>query len=184
MRLSRQLSSFLVLSLCFAAAAACAQSPWPAGVSLGDSRDNVRIALDRDNLPAGSTPDGSLQTNSDYPVSLPGLRYPIPMMLTFAFDTNSRLAEMTLSLDLPAMRRDWAAVGSDEALYNFAADKLAFALAANHGAPIFSSPSCNSATDAPCTIQWREINRLTIQLERIPNGHHLRIHYLPPGGIL
>jgi len=155
-------------------------SPW-SSVTLGDTRDSAHSKLDNLNIPVSSTPDANLQTNTDFPLILPGLLYPLPVMVTFRFDANSRLAEITLNLDLPAMRRDWAALGSDEALYNFADDKLAFALAGAYGAPSFSSPACNAeAPTTPCTTQWRDANRSqVIQLERIPNGHHLRIDYLP-----
>jgi hypothetical protein len=168
-----------ILLLCLSAATASAQQTW-GGVHLGQSRDGVQAQLTNQNLPVESLPDGALQTNTDNAIPLPGLLYPIPMMATFHFDTNSHLAETTLSLDLPAMRHDWASLGSDEALYNFAAEKLAFALAGQYGAPIFSSSTCNLATDtsAPCTIEWRT-NQEVIQLENIPNGHHLRIRYLP-----
>lgn len=174
MRLPLQLP---LLLLCFATASASAQT-WDR-LNFGQSRDSVHSQLDNQNLPVGSTPDGNLQTNTDYPVLIPGLLYPIPMMVTFYFDTNSHLAEITLALDLPAMRHDWASIGPDEALYDFASDKLAFALAGQYGAPIFSSNACNAETlTAPCTVQWRDPNQ-AIQLERIPTGHHLRIHYLP-----
>lgn len=96
-------------------------------------------------------------------------------MATFHFDADSRLAEITLSLDLPAMRHDWPSLGSDEAVYNFAADRLALALAAEYGAPAFST--CN-AENSPCILQWRDPNQV-IQLERIPATRHLRVHYLP-----
>ena len=175
----------LLLSLCLAVTSASAQTLW-SGLHFGQSRDAVQAQLTNQNLPIESTANGSLQTNSDYPLPLPGLQYPIPMMVTFHFDTNSHLVDIALSLDLPAMRHDWAAVGTDEALYNFAADKLSFALAGNYGAPTFSSPACNVASElltTPCTIQWRTSNQV-IQLERIPTGRHLRIEYLPPAAAL
>jgi len=176
----------LALLLAVAAAtAASAQVPWSA-VSMGESRDGVHAKLDNLNLPVSSTPDNNLQTNSDFPLILPGLLYPIPVMVTFRFDANSRLAETTLSLDLPAMRRDWAALGSDEALYTFAADKLAFNLAGVYGPPVLSTPTCDAPTEATaCTLEWRDPNlRQQIQLERIPNGHHIHLSYLPITGSL
>ena len=171
-----------LLALC---ATANAQVPWSA-VSLGDTRDRVHAKLDKLNIPISSTPDTNLQTNTDFPLVLPGLLYPLPVMVTFRFDANSRLAEITLALDLPAMRRDYAALGSDEALYAFANDKLALALAGAYGPPSFSSYACNAEpATTPCTLQWRDTNKSqVIQLERIPNGHHLRIDYLPVAGAL
>lgn len=176
MRLPLQLP-LLLLSL--AATAASAQT-W-GGVTLGQSRDAIQSQFNNANLPVESLSDGDLQTNNDNAISLPGLLYPLPMMATFHFDTNSRLAETTLSLDLPAMRRDWASLGSDEALFNFAADKLVLALAGQYGPPVFSTYSCSAEPiTAPCTLQWNEKNiPQVIQLERIPTGFHLRIHYLP-----
>ena len=153
---------------------------------MGESRDGVHAKLDNLNLPVSSTPDNNLQTNSDYPLILPGLIYPLPVMVTFRFDANSRLAETNLSLDLPAMRRDWAALGSDEALFAFATDKLSFNLAGVYGPPVLNTPARDAATEpVPCTIEWRDpIRNELIQLERIPNGHHLRINYLPVTGSL
>ena len=162
--------------LCLVTATASAQVPWK-DLHFGQSRDSVRSQLENLNLPVESTPDTALQSNKDYPLLLPGLLYPIPIMATFHFDADSRLAEITLSVDLPAMRREWSSLGSDEALYNFAADKLAFALAGEYGTPIFSSPTCN-AENSPCTLQWRDPAQI-IQLERTPGTHHLHIHYLP-----
>jgi hypothetical protein len=165
----------LLLLLCLTATTS-AQTPWK-DLHFGQSRDSVRSQLENLNLPVESTPDTGLQTNKDYPLVLPGLLYPIPIMATFHFDADSRLAEITLAVDLPAMRHDLPSPTSDEALYSFVADKLAFALAGEYGAPIFSSPTCNTE-NSPCTLQWRDPNQL-IQLERIPGTRHLRIHYLP-----
>jgi hypothetical protein len=169
-----------ILLLCLAAATASAQTTW-ANLHFGQSRDAVQSQLTNQSLAIESIPDGSLQTNSDYPIALPGLLYPIPMMVTFHFDAGSRLDSVALSLDLPAMRHDWASLGSDEALYNFAADKLALALAGQYGAPILTSPACNVAAETPtpaCTTQWHG-NAQVIQLENIPGGRHLHIRYLP-----
>jgi hypothetical protein len=168
-----------ILLLCLSTASASAQQTW-GSVHFGQSRDAVQAQLNNQNLPVESAPSDALQTNSDYPLPLPGLLYPIPMMANFHFDANSKLDTVVLSLDLPAMRHDWASIGSDEALYNFAADKLSFALAGQYGAPIFTSPTCNVATETPtpCTIQWHGTNQV-IQLESIPTGRHLRIRYLP-----
>jgi hypothetical protein len=173
-----------ILLFILSAATASAQVPW-SSVSLGDSRDGAHAKLDNLNIPVSSTPDQNLQTNSDFPLVLPGLLYPLPVMVTFRFDSNSRLAEITVALDLPAMRHEWAALGSDEALFNFADDKLAFALAGVYGPPVFSSLACNAETAAPCTLQWRDNGRnQVVQLERIPTGHHLRLIYLNISGAL
>jgi hypothetical protein len=171
--------AILLFSFSLAATSSSAQTTWDT-LNFGQSRDSVHAYLDNQNLAVSSTPDNNLQTNSDYPILIPGLLYPIPVMVTFQFDANSHLAEITLALDLPAMRHDWAAIGPDEALYTFASDKLAFALAGQYGAPTFSSSTCNAATEAtPCTLQWHGSTNQSIQLERIPTGRHLRIHYLP-----
>ncbi len=175
----------LVLLLCLSAATASAQQTW-GSVHFGQSRDSVQAQLNNQNLPVESAPDGALQTNSDYPLPLPGLPYPIPMMANFHFDINTKLDTVVLSLDVAAMRHDWSSLGSDEALYTFAANKLSFALAGQYGAPIFSSSTCNVATEdltTPCTIQWHGTNQV-IQLESIPTGRHLRIRYLPLAGAL
>jgi len=84
--------SLLTLVLCLASATASAQLTWD-NLSFGQSRDSVHTQLDNQPLAVSSTPDNNLQTNTDYPILIPGLLYPIPMMVTFRFDTSSRLAE-------------------------------------------------------------------------------------------
>jgi hypothetical protein len=171
----------LLLLLCFATAtSASAQTTWH-GLHFGESRDDVRSQLAAQNMPVETSPDGALQTNTDYNLPLPGLLYPFPMVANLHFDTNSLLADVTLTLDLPAMRRDWASLGSDQALYNFADDQLTFALAGLYGAPLYSSVPCNVIAETasfPCTILWRG-NQQSIELERLSSGRRLRIHYLP-----
>jgi hypothetical protein len=176
----------LTLLLALAATtAASAQVPWT-NLPFGVSRDTIHTRLDTANLAVSSTPDGNLQTNTDYPLILPGLLYPLPVLVTFRFDANSRLAETALSLDLASMRRDWAALGSDDALFTFAADKLALNLAGVYGPPVFNTPTCDAPTETtPCTLEWRDPTlRQQIQLERIPNGHHIHLIYLPISGSL
>ena len=167
-----------ILLLGFATATASGQNPWRELV-FGQSRDGVRSQLENANLAVESTPDGNLQSNADSPLPLPGLANPIPVMATFLFDTSAHLTEVTLSVDLPALRRDYPSLGSDEALYNFAADKLGLALAGQYGNPVFSSIACSAAPQtAPCTLQWRS-QVLVVQLESTSAGHHVRVHYLP-----
>ena len=69
----------LTLLLALAATtAASAQVPW-ANLPFGQSRDTIHARLDTANLAVSSTPDGNLQTKTDYPLVLPGLLYPLPV---------------------------------------------------------------------------------------------------------
>ena len=171
----------LPLALLLATLTTTASAQTWAGAALGQSRDSLQTQFNNANLQVSLPPRRRPPKPTPPSPSLsPAFSTPFPMMATFHFDTNSRLAETSLSLDLPAMRHDYAALGSDESLFAFAADKLAFVFSGEYGAPVFATTSCNAeTTTAPCTIEWRINPAQVVQLERIPAGHHLRIHYLP-----
>lgn len=169
----------LTLLLLLCTASASAQTTWH-GLRFGESHDQIVSQLTTQNMPVESTPDGNLQANTDVELPLPGLHYPVPMVATFHLDANSNLADIDLSLDLHDMRRYWAALGPDAALFNFASEQFTLSLAGLYGTPIYTSPGCNivSETPPPCTILWHGDNQ-SIALERTPADHHLSIHYLP-----
>jgi hypothetical protein len=173
----------LALILILAATTASAQTTTWHGLHFGQSRDDVRTQLADQNTPAETSPDGALQTNTDLALTLPGLLNPIPITANLHFDAATTLADVTLTLDLPAMHRDWASLGTDQALFAFATDQLTLSLAGIYGPPAYTSANCTATTEAltsACTILWRG-NQQSIELERLPthNGPRLRILYLP-----
>jgi len=175
-------SLLLALTLTLATSAASAQNTWH-GLHFGESRDDVRAQLTAQNMPSTSSQDGTLQANADYDLLLPGLRYPFPTIVSVHFDDRAALADITLSLDLPGMRRDWAALGSDDALLHFAAEHFTAALSGRYGAPLYSSNSCNIEPKQPssfCIVSWRGTDQ-TIELENAltPRGSRLLIRYQP-----
>ena len=176
-----RLPLLLVLSLATATTAASAQTTWQ-GLHFGESRDDVHTQLTAQNLPVGTSQDGSLQSNTDYELPLPGLRHTFPMLVNFHFDDNATLADITLSLDLSGMRRYWAAVGSDEALSSFAAEHLTTALSGRYGAPLYRSTTCDAEPKqgSSCVVSWHGTDQ-TVELEHLstPNGPRLLIHYQP-----
>lgn len=175
-------SLLLALYLTAATTAASAQATWH-GLHFGDSRDNVRDHLTAQNLPVEASQEGTLQSNADYELSIPSLRHTLPMQLSFHFDDNNALADITLALDLPGMKRYWAAIGSDEALFNFAEEHLIGALSGLYGAPLYRSRACDAEPKQPspvCILSWHG-DQQTIQMERqlTPHGQRLVIRYQP-----
>jgi hypothetical protein len=172
----------LLLACTLTAAAAPAQTTWH-NLHFGQSRDEVRAQLSTQNLSLQTTPDNSLQTAADYDLNLPGLQHPLSMIATFHFSDAGTLADVTLAVDLPAVRRYWAPLGSDDVIVSFVSEKLAIALSGIYGTAIYRSPSCDvSPTPAPafCTSVWHAQDQ-TIELDRpiSPRGPRLLIRYQP-----
>ncbi len=174
-------SLLIVVAFTAAATGATAQTTWK-GLHFGELREDVRRQLAAQNIAVATSQEGSLQTISDYDLSVPGLRYPFPMLVSFHFDDASNLADVTLSVDLPGMRRYWAAIGPEEALANFAAEKLTGALSGRYGTPLYRSTACDAETKLPsyCIVSWHGAEQ-TIELERGTNAKGLRllIRYQP-----
>ena len=178
----------LALILCLAAtASASAQTTWH-NLHFGQSRDAVTAELTNQNMPSTSSDDGTLQVSTDFEELLPGLRYPLPLIVTVHFNANSALSDVTLALDLPAARHYWSSIGSDEALFNFAAEHFTGALSGRYGAPLFSSNSCDGEPKQAstfCIISWRGAEQ-TVEMERsvTAKGPRLLIRYQPLAGDL
>ena len=112
-----------------------------------------------------------------------GLRHTFPMQLSFHFDDNAALTDVTLTLDVPGMRRYWAAVGPDEALFDFAEEHLTAAVSSLYGAPLYRSGACAAEPKQPspvCLLTWRATDQ-TVLMERqpSPHGQRLVIRYQP-----
>ena len=172
----------LALFLAAATAAASAQTTWH-NLQFGQSRDAVTAQLNNQNMPSSVSQDGSVQANADYELLLPGLRYPLPVIVTAHFDANANLADVTLTLDIPSARRYWPAITSDDAMFHFAAEHFTAALSGRYGAPLFSSNACDpAAKESPtfCLVSWGHPNQ-TIELERsvTSKGPRLLIRYQP-----
>jgi hypothetical protein len=171
----------IVLTCLIATTSASAQATWR-GLHFGESLDEVRTQLTAQNMPVATSQEGALQATSDYDLAIPGLRYAFPMRVTFHFDDSAKLADVTLALDLPGMRRYWAAIGSDEALSTFAAEKLMGALSGRYGTPLYRSTACDADTKTPsfCIVSWHATEQ-TVELERgtSARGMRLLVRYQP-----
>jgi hypothetical protein len=175
-------SLLLAVSLAIATAAASAQTTWH-NVHFGESRDDVRSQITAQNMPLSTSQDGTLQSNTDYELALPGLRHTFPMLVSFHFADDATLTDVTLALDLPGMKRYWAAIGPDEALLNFAAEHLTGALTSIYGAPLYRSTACDADPKQPspfCILSWRGADQ-TVEIERSAgtHGQRLLIRYQP-----
>ena len=172
---------FVVLACIASTAGASAQNTWK-GLHFGESRDDVRNQLAAQSITVETAQDGTLQATKNYELTIPGLRYPFPMLASFHFDDASDLADVTLALDLPAMRLYWAAIGPEDALANFAAEKLTGALSGRYGTPLYRSTACDAETKQPafCIVSWPGSGQ-TIELERgtSPKGLRLLVRYQP-----
>lgn len=160
------------------------QEPAPTwhGLRFGETRDQVRADLTAQNIPVETSQEGSLQSTTDYDLFLPGLRYTLPLLSSYHFADAGGLMDVTLRLDLTAMRHNWASLlGPDEAMLRFASDHLAGALAGRYGAPLYHSPGCDPGNKEPaasCIIFWNGPDQ-SIELERYAShqGPQLMVRY-------
>ncbi len=172
----------LLIAIAAASTAASAQTTWH-NVHFGESRDDVRSQITAQNMPLSTSQDGTLQANSDYELALPGLRYTFPMLVSFHFDKAAALTDVTLALDLSGMKHNWATIGTDEALINFAAEHLTGALSSIYGTPLYRSTACDTdakQASAFCILSWRGNNQ-TVEIEHsnTSHGQRLLIRYQP-----
>ena len=138
-----------------AALGAHAQTTWQ-DLHFGDTRDHVRSQLGTRDIPTEISQEGSLQSTSDYDLFLPGLPHTLPMLTSYHFTPAGTLMDITLTLDLSAMRRQWSEAPATDDLADFAAQHLGGALAGRYGAPLYRSPSCDAAAKGPssCVVFW------------------------------
>jgi hypothetical protein len=177
------LRTLLTLTLLAVATAAHAQQPpvstWH-GLRFGDTRDQVRAQLNAQHIPVETSQEGALQSTTDYDLFLPGLRYTLPLLSSYHFTDAGTLMDVTLTLDLAAMRHNWSSLGTDDAMTRFASEHLAGALAGRYGAPLYRSPACDADAKEPatCAYFWNGPDQ-SILLERSPSPHgpHLMLRY-------
>ena len=130
--------AFLLLAL---TTAASAQTTWK-NLHFGQSRDQVRSSLATQNFPVETSAEGSLQSVSDYQLLLPGMRYALPMRADFHFDDAGGLVNIVLSLDIPAMKQNFAYRRQRGTAMIFAAEKLTRALTEKYAAPLNEKDDC------------------------------------------
>jgi hypothetical protein len=164
--------------LAFCTSLCSAQTTWK-GLHFGEQRQDVRTDLHAQGLDVELSQENSLQSTADYELALPGLLHTLPMRANFHFDDHDQLADINLVLDVAGMRRYWAVLGPDEALMNFAEEKLLEALSGRYGAPLYRSPDCEKAA-AACMVYWRGQDQV-VEMERGPGAHgsRLMVRYQP-----
>lgn len=175
MRLRTLALTGLALACLAIAASASAQTTWHQ-LQFGESRADARTQLVAQKIDVSTSSEGTLQSAVDYELALPGLLYTVPMQLNVHFDDQATLADVTLALDLRSMRRYWGTLGPDEALFNFAAEKLMGALSGRYGPPIYNSANCDASLKPGdyCIVSWRG-NDQTVELERASTAKGLRL---------
>ena len=146
---------FLASALLLATSATQAQATWH-NLQFGDTRDNIRAKLNAEGIPTEVSQEGTLQATGDYDIFLPGLSHTLPLLTSYHFTPAGTLMDVTLTLDLPAMRRLWSDAPVADDLADFAAQHLGGALAGRYGAPLYRSPSCDTPGKEPstCVVFW------------------------------
>lgn len=172
-----------IAALSFALALpAAAQITWH-NVRFGETREQVRSELAAQGFPVEISQEGSLQSISDYNILLPGMRNTLPLRADFHFTDAGTLMDVTLSLDLPAMRRSYPSLGGDEALLAFAYERFNRALSDKYAAPLFVRSECSAdgATLAKlpspmCTVNFRGEGQ-SVELTWLQRPYRLFIRY-------
>jgi hypothetical protein len=170
----------LLLALTLAATAG-AQSTWK-NLRFGQSRDDVRNALTTQGIAVETSQEGALESTSDYQLFVPGLRHTLPLHTEFRFTDSGGLMDITLTLDIPAMRQNYNEFRTDDALLAFASDHLTRALTDIYAAPVSTTSECDAdpATFANkptgCTINWHGSGQ-SIAIDWLTRPAHLYIRY-------
>jgi hypothetical protein len=163
------------------AATAPAQSTWK-NLHFGQSRDDVRTALTAQDIAVETSQEGSLESTSDYQLFVPGLRHTLPLHAQFRFTDAGGLMDITLNLDLPAMRQTYTEFRTDETLLTFASDRLTRALTNIYAAPVSTTSECDADPSTfankptGCTIDWHGTAQ-SIAIEWFTHPAHLYIRY-------
>jgi len=173
------------LTLCLTltlATASHAQTTWK-NLHFGETRTQVRAQLASENFAVETSQEGSLEATSDYDIQLPGMRRTLPLRAGFHFDDGGGLIDITLFLDLAAMKRTYADLGSDDAFLTFAAERFTRALTDKYGIPILKRPDCDAdaatlakTPTAFCAINWRDPGQ-SIELNWFTHTPRLFIRY-------
>jgi hypothetical protein len=174
------------------AASAQAQTTWK-GLHFGDSRDRVRSTLAGQGIDVAVSQEGSLESITDYQLLLPGLTRTLPLRADFRFTDAGGLMDVTLWLDVIAMKQNYAELATDDALIGFASDRLERALTDIYGSPLSTSAGCDPPAPAPtpatgaaappaprppavCTINWHSPGQ-SVALDHLTRTPHLFIRY-------
>jgi len=155
-----------------------AQATWK-GLSFGQTRDSVRAALAGQNFDVETSQEGSLQSVSDYQLLLPGMRNALPLRAEFRFTDAGGLMDITLSLDFAIMKQNFPSIGGDEALLDFASQKLTRALTDRYATPISRQSDCDADAakrPAACAINWHDPGQ-SVELDWFTHGPRLFIRY-------
>lgn len=175
----RFLTAALSLALTLSAAA---QTTWH-NVHFGETREQVRSELQAQGFPVETSQEGSLQSISNYNILLPGMRNTLPLRADFHFTDAGTLMDVTLSLDLPAMRQAYPSLGGEDALLAFAYDRFNRALTDKYGVPLFTRSECTADPAAlakipnpVCTVNFRDPTQ-SIELTWRQRPGHLYIRY-------
>jgi len=170
----------LIFALIFAASGS-AQSTWK-NLHFGQTRDDARNALTAQGIPVETSQEGSLESTGDYQLFVPGLRHTLPMHTQLRFTDSGGLMDITLTLDVPAMRQNYNEYRTDDALLAFASDRLTRALTDIYAAPVSTTSECDAdpATFANkptgCTINWHGTGQ-SIAIDWLTRPAHLYIRY-------
>lgn len=152
-------ASLILLAALATAATAHAQTTWR-GLRFGDTREAVRSQLSAQNIEVVASQEGSLQSTSDYQLVLPGLTRALPFRLDFRFTDAGGLMDVTLWLDLTAMRQNYSEYRTDDAMLAFASERLSRALNDIYNAPMTESSGCDADAAAfakgpvECDAHW------------------------------
>jgi hypothetical protein len=164
------------------AATSHAQTTWK-GLHFGQSRDDVRNALAAQHVDVETSQEGSLQSDTDYQLFVPGLRHTLPFRTDLRFTDAGGLMDITLWLDLRALRENYPEYRTDDTLLGFAADKLTRSLTDIYAAPVTTTSECDAdpttlAKPQPigCTINWHSPAQ-SVSIDWLTHPTHLFIRY-------
>jgi hypothetical protein len=171
----------LLLALALTATSS-AQTTWK-NLHFGPTSNKVRAQLASESFPVETSQDGALQSVANYDILLPGSRRTLPLRADFHFADDGGLIDVTLSLDIAAMKRTYSDLGGDEMLLAFAADRFTRALTDKYGIPLSKRPDCDAdaatlakQSTALCTINWRDPDQ-SVELNWFTHAPRLFIRY-------
>jgi hypothetical protein len=159
-----------------------AQATWK-GLHFGQSRDEVRNTLAAQHVDVETSQEGSLQSVTDYQLFVPGLRHTLPFHTDLRFTDDGGLMDITLWLNLRALRESYPEYTTDDTLLGFASDRLTRSLTNIYAAPVTTTSECDAdpatlAKSQPvgCTINWHSPAQ-SVSIDWLTHPAHLFIRY-------